>query len=34
MSTAAIVRRCSESKALIVIERCDGRHIQSVWLGP
>src|SRR6516225_2472845 len=30
----AIVRRCSESKALIVRDRCDGRHIQSVWLGP
>jgi len=26
MSTAAIVRRCNGSKALILGERCDGRH--------
>ena len=30
MSTAAIVRRCNDSKALILGERCDGRH-KSIW---
>jgi hypothetical protein len=30
MSTAAIVRRCSDWKALILGGGCDGRH-KSVW---
>ena len=34
MSTAAIVRRCSSSKALILGERCDGRHRYVVTVLP